>query len=49
LIGQDLFYGIQLSSLCITLDTATEPSVLGEAPAAQPAIPLEVRELPRGS
>jgi len=49
LIGQDLFYGIQLSSLCITLDTATEPSVLGESPAAQPATPLEVRELPRGS
>ena len=28
--GEDLFYGIQLSSLCITLDTATEPSVRSE-------------------
>jgi hypothetical protein len=28
LAGEDLFYGIQLSSLCITLDTATEPSVV---------------------
>lgn len=27
LTGEELFYGIQLSSLCITLDTATEPSV----------------------
>ena len=26
LSGEDLFYGIQLSELCITLDTATEPA-----------------------
>ena len=27
LTGENLFYGIQLSTLCLTLDTATEPSV----------------------
>lgn len=36
LAGEDLFYGIQLSSLCITLNTATEPSVLSEPVAARP-------------
>lgn len=32
--GDDLFYGIQLSQLCITTDTATEPSVLQQTPQA---------------
>jgi hypothetical protein len=39
LAGEDLFYGIQLSSLCITLDTATEPSVVNEPNVPQPTIP----------
>jgi hypothetical protein len=34
--GEDLFYGIQLSELCITLDTATEPSVLTNSDVPQP-------------
>jgi hypothetical protein len=37
LTGEDLFYGIQLSELCNTLDTATEPSVLTNSDAPQPA------------
>ena len=36
LAGDDLFYGIQLSSLCITLDTAIEPSVLNGPSAPEP-------------
>lgn len=32
--GDDLYYGIQLSQLCITPDTATEPSVLTQTPQA---------------
>jgi hypothetical protein len=39
LAGEDLFYGIQLSELCITLDTATEPSVLTNADVPQPPAP----------
>jgi hypothetical protein len=39
LAGENLFYGIQLSSLCITLDTATEPSALGNADTPQPPVP----------
>ena len=39
LTGDDLFYGIQLSELCITLDTATEPSVLTNSDAPQPPAP----------
>jgi hypothetical protein len=39
LTGQDLFYGIQLSSLCITLNTATEPSVLDDGIARRPIAP----------
>jgi hypothetical protein len=39
LSGDDLFYGIQLSQLCITPDTATEPSVLAPQPApARPGL-----------
>ncbi len=34
LAGENLFYGIRLSPLCITLDDATEPSILPEQPAA---------------
>lgn len=34
LIGDDLFYGIKLWERCITLDTATEPSVLKQTPQA---------------
>ena len=37
--GEDLFYGIQLSELCITLDTATEPSVLTNSDVPQPPAP----------
>jgi hypothetical protein len=33
LIGTDLQYGIQLSSLCITVNTTTEPSIRDEAGA----------------
>ena len=33
LSGENLFYGIQLSSLCITADTASEPSRLPQTPA----------------
>jgi hypothetical protein len=36
LVGQDLYYGIQLSSWCITAEDATEPSRLG-APPRPPA------------
>jgi hypothetical protein len=43
LSGENLFYGIQLSAFCITLDTATEPSVLTNSDAPQPATP------PRGT
>lgn len=32
--GDGLYYGIQLSQLCITPDTATEPSVLKQPPQA---------------
>ncbi|MFY9735844.1 MAG: hypothetical protein WAL02_12035 [Rhodoplanes sp.] len=32
--GDGLYYGIQLSQLCITPDTATEPSVLTQTPQA---------------
>jgi len=39
LYGENLFYGIQLSTLCITLNTATEPSVLTNSEAPQPANP----------
>lgn len=39
LTGDDLFYGIQLSELCITLDTATEPSVLTNSDVVQPPTP----------
>lgn len=39
LAGEDLFYGIQLSSLCITLNTATEPSVLDQPSGPRPAMP----------
>jgi len=39
LSGEDLFYGIQLSELCITLDTATEPSVLTNSDVPQPPVP----------
>lgn len=39
LAGEDLFYGIQLSSLCITLATAIEPSVLNGPNAPQPTTP----------
>jgi len=39
LAGEDLFYGIQLSSLCITLTTALEPSVLNGQSAPQPTTP----------
>jgi hypothetical protein len=39
LSGDDLFYGIQLSELCITLDTATEPSVLTNSDVPQPPEP----------
>jgi hypothetical protein len=39
LVGEDLFYGIQLSELCITLDTATEPSVLTNADVPRPPVP----------
>jgi hypothetical protein len=31
LVGQDLYYGIQLSPVCLTLNTATVPSRLDEA------------------
>jgi len=37
--GENLFYGIQLSELCITLDTATEPSVLTNSDVPQPPAP----------
>ena len=37
LAGEDLFYGIQLSSLCVTLDTATEPSAVNGPNVPQPA------------
>jgi hypothetical protein len=43
LAGENLFYGIQLSAFCITLDSATEPSVLTNSDAPQPATP------PRGT
>jgi hypothetical protein len=33
LTGENLFYGIQLTELCITRDSATEPSVLPNPPA----------------
>ena len=36
LTGEDLFYGIQLSSLCITPVTATEPSTLSNSEMPQP-------------
>jgi len=39
LAGENLFYGIQLSAFCITLNTATEPSVLTNSDVPQPAIP----------
>lgn len=39
LTGEDLFYGIQLSSLCITLNTDTEPSVLTNSDVPQRANP----------
>jgi hypothetical protein len=39
LAGENLFYGIQLSTFCITLDTATEPSVLTNSDAPQPTNP----------
>lgn len=32
--GEGLFYGIQLTQLCITPETATEPSVLAQTPKA---------------
>jgi hypothetical protein len=37
LAGENLFYGIQLSSLCITLNTATDPSIRDNSEAPQPA------------
>jgi len=39
LAGENLFYGIQLSMFCITLDTATEPSVLTNSDAPKPTNP----------
>jgi hypothetical protein len=35
LVGENLFYGIQLSKLCITPDTATDPSVRPDVPAPE--------------
>jgi hypothetical protein len=39
LAGENLFYGIQLSSLCITLDGDTEPSILSDSDKPQPPAP----------
>ena len=36
LTGENLYYGIQLSPLCITPSTATEPSLLAESEKPQP-------------
>jgi hypothetical protein len=35
LVGENLFYGIQLSKLCITPDTAADPSVRPDLPAPE--------------
>jgi len=39
LAGENLFYGIQLSTLCITLNNATEPSILTDSDKPQPVPP----------
>jgi len=46
LMGQDLYYGIQLSPVCLTLNTATVPSRLDDA-REEPSLHLAPKPVPQ--